>query len=208
MIYHMSTKTLVKEFTKDHNPEEILDCEFIAFSNRVQGCAKLVYSQRLFFGLESLDENDVNETITSNVILCKRSLKSSGTNLSTCANMVLNAITNPKKTFVILYSPKEEKTLMPKYYMVAIEELLGYPIIDYKNDKYKDFSYKPKRTLKAIDYYIADYKLRSLSLNDFKHCSNKMKKRLLKDVNLYEKSMDEDDMMEVFEDKFWDLPFK
>ena len=210
MIYHMTTKTLVKEFTKDHSPDEILDCDFISFSTRVQGCnVQLHYGQKIFFGLEAVDANAVNKDklIASNIELCKKSLVDTTTNLKHCLNIVANAIADPKKTFVILYSPKEAKTLMPAYYMKAIEELLGYPIIDYKEDKHKDFTYKPKRCLKVIDYYIAKINLDTMSLDDFKKLPEKEKKRLLKMVKLYSKDMDEDMMDDTFEDKFWDLPF-
>ena len=200
MIYYMSTKTLVKEFQKDHSPEEILDCEFISFSHRVVGANhSLEYSDRIFFGLDAYQDD-------KNIAMVKNHLKDQFDDMVLIINMIENCIIKPDKVFIILSSPKETRTRYPYFYAKSIEELFKYPIIDYKKDKYKDFYYDPTEVLNICSYYIANIKLELMDFNNFKKLSKKKMKSLFKDAGIYEKGMDKDEMIEIFEDH--NLPFR
>ena len=200
MIYYMSTKTLVKEFTKDHSPKEILDCEFISFSHRVNNCEySLGYSDRIFFGLE--------ENADANIRLVKKHLLNQYDDMKLLMNMISNSVVKPKKIFIILSSPKEVKTRYPYFFAKAIEEIFNYPIIDYEKDRYKDFSYDPSLVVNIITYYSAKIYLDAIGSCDFEKLKTKDMKRLFKDVGIYEKGMDREEMIDVYDYRYG-LPFK
>ena len=201
MIYYMSTKTLVKEFTKEHSPKQILDCDFISFSQRVSACPyQLSYSERIFFGLER-DKDDIN------IKLVKKHILNSFDDLELIIRMITNSVVEPNKLFVLLSSPKEVKTRYPYFFAKAIEDIFHYPIIDYKNDKHKDFYYDPTLVVNISAYYNAEVQLHLIGLDAFEKLKTKTMKKLFKAVGIYEKGMDREEMIDIYITKY-SLPFK
>lgn len=204
MIYYMSTKTLVKIFEKEHSPNEILDCVFISFSTRViptTNTRTITYDNRIFFGLEANKDE-------FNIDLVKNGIRNNARTCGVITQMLLEALVDKTKIFIILSSPAESKTRYPYFLAKAIEDLYKYPIIDYKNDRFKDFSYNPKEVLNRINHSRALIKLRSLTQDDFRKLPKKQKKMLFKTIGIYEKGMDVEEMIDIFEQRFgWGLPF-
>lgn len=197
----MSTKTLVKEFTKEHSPKEILDCDFISFSHRVSTCPyQLTYSDRIFFGLET-GKDDVN------IKLVKKHILNSFDDLTLIIKMITNSVVEPNKLFIILSSPKELKTRYPYFFAKAIEDIFHYPIIDYKNDKHKDFYYNPTLVVNISAHYSAEVQLHSIDLDEFEKLKTKTMKKLFKAVGIYEKGMDREEMIDIYITKYA-LPFQ
>ena len=203
MIYYMDTKTLVKDFTKVHTPKEILDCTFVIFSSRIcpnKNMKRISYSNRCFYLLE--------EDMGFNLRLVRKEITSSLNDMDVIIRMMREAIVFPDKIFIILSTPKEVKTKCPRILALVLEEMFGYPIIDYKNGKYLDYKYDPKECVDKLSFWSAYFNKQLIGQNPelLKDLDKKKKKKTLKILGRYEKGMSNSEMNAILTED--GLPFK
>lgn len=208
MVYFMSTKTLVKEFEKDYGPDSILGCNLILFSNRIIPASKkspsyekiksINYNNEYFFGLVS--DETIDDKMRNTSLIHKMLWGPERRAIPIINNMIRDQIAFPDEIVIILTSEDEYKTKFIHYLAKAIEEIYEYPIINYKKDKHKDFTYKPNKVFKRMEKVRRHYYKLLLKDGefDYTHMKKDVKMKILSDVGLYEKGMSEDEMNECF----------
>ena len=206
MIYYLDTKTLMEEFTDEHSPSEILDCEFVIVSTRINARDKeenviksKLYSEKLIFALDSDDHYE-------NFHMVKDEILKSPSKIYLIIKMVTYALIN-KKTIVLLCSKNEMKTGYLRLVAEVTEKLFEYPVIDYKKDREKTFYYDPVVVAKKIKKIENEVTKRLLKDQDnreraLKLMSKKDMKKELKKIGLYSKDMDKSDMKDMLKTFF------
>lgn len=201
MICYLDTKTLVNEFTDELSPGEILDCEFVIVSTRINASKtdknvtmSPLYSEKLIFALDSDDYKE-------NFDLIKSELLKSASKMSLIINMVTKSLIE-KKTIVMVCSKCEMKTGYLKLIADVIQDLFKYPVIDYKKDKEKEFVYTPTTVanrIKKVEKIVTDNLLNDADNREkaIKLMNKKEMKKKLKKMGLYSKSMDKYDMKDM-----------
>lgn len=191
MIYYMSTKTLVKEFTPMYTPEEILGCNFIKLSNKIiktPSVKTIPFDNRAFYMLE--DDVDYNlKVITDSII-------DNPITLSILLQIIQDSLLYPNHVHIIVSSPNEIKTRYPEFFARAVSEMFQYPIIDFKKSKDMTFKYNEYDVYNNIYHYsnILLYNECGTNTSLIHKLSKKRKKDILKTMNLYEPGMDIDEI--------------
>lgn len=191
MIYTMSTKTLVKEFTPLFTPEEILGCTFIPFSNKIvsnKGC--ITFNQTVLFGLDNEVALEINTKIIEDGLVLNYS------DLEMVIEIVRKSLAFPDDIFIILSTPKETRTQYPYYLAKTIEQMFCYPVIDFKTGRDKEYRYDMLEVVEKIEFWTAKYYKEAISSfpDNIKKFNKKKKKRILKILGLYSKGMTEEEM--------------
>lgn len=209
MIYYMSTKTLVNNFTKEINPEVILGCTFVKYSTRISNTEKMktiTYSERTVFGLK---ETTVEKHMVDNIRITKKFLLSDLTSMVTIINMVATSLANKNEIFVILSSKKEYDSGITMILAKTIEDMFKYPIINYKKEKDNSFSYDETETVNRLYHFkiVANW----LRYQKYEGSIDVATKEELKDVakliNVWQKGMSKKDMKTAIHDCAG-LPFR
>ena len=104
--------------------------------------------------------------------------------------------------FILLTTKSEMKTGYLKALSEIIEDMFEYPIIDYKKDRYKSFTYHPARVGKNIKYYEDNVLKEFLSTSigrekALEYMTKKEMKKILKKKGLYSKVMSKSDMKDM-----------
>lgn len=206
MIYYMSTKTLVKKFTKEHSPKEILDCDFYIFSNRIispSNVQSIPFSQRIFFGLSSVDGDSDKLALTrSNIDLVVKHILHDPTTGIVLSDLVKKSLVEKDRIFIILSSEKETKTQFPFYLAKAIEEAFHYPVVNYNKERFEDHYYDPKDVLKRITFIQSRALLESLSYEEFVKKKKREKRELLSAAGFDVSGMDSEELEDLFEENY------
>ena len=111
-------------------------------------------------------------------------------------SMILN------ERFILLTTKSEMNTGYLKTLSEIIEDMFEYPIIDYKKDRYKSFTYHPSRVGKNIKYYEDNVLKKILTTpigreKAVEYMTKKEMKKILKKKGLYSKVMSKSDMKDM-----------
>lgn len=198
MIYFMDTETLTESFTKDHDWNEILETNFVLVSNRIhyQKTDHIIYSslydERMIFAMygSKEDYNIIRYSIEKSDKKIFELIEIIG------KSMILN------ERFILLTTKSEMNTGYLKTLSEIIEDMFEYPIIDYKKDRYKSFTYDPARVGKNIKKYEDNVLKGILSTSygrgmSLKYMTKKEMKKILKKKGLYSKVMSKSDMKDM-----------
>lgn len=190
----MSSKTLVKEFTKLFTPEEILGCTIIPFSNKIVHTGNnITFNQTVLFGLD----NEMSLDININII--REGLVLNYSDLGVIIDIVRRSLVFPDDIFIILSTPVETKTRYPYYLRKTIEDMFCYPIIDFKKGRHKEYRYDMAEVAERINYWTAKYYKEAITSfpDTIENFNKKQKKKILKTLGDYEKGMSEEEMNNV-----------
>lgn len=205
MIYFLDTKTLVNVFTKEHTREEILNAEFVIVSTRVYSKNEKnvfnsnLYQEKLIFSLDGDDSERDYEIVRKGLMTNERIVK--------FLIKLMTYVLIEKKTVILLCSTNEMKTGYLKLVSKVIENTFSYPIIDYKNDRFKTFYYDPvvvAKRIKSMEKYLVDNLLED-ELNRkeaVKLMTKKEMKKELKKLGMYHKDMTKSEMKDMLKTFF------
>lgn len=198
MIYFMDTETLTESFTKDHDWNEILETNFVLVSNRIQYrktdhiMYSSLYDEKIIFAMYGSKE-DYN--------IIRNSIEKSDKKVFELIEIISKSMIFNER-FILLTTKSEMKTGYLKALSEIIEDMFEYPIIDYKKDRYKSFTYHPARVGKNIKYY-EDNVLKEFLSNSIgrekalEYMTKKEMKKILKKKGLYSKVMSKSDMKDM-----------
>lgn len=198
MIYFMDTETLTESFTKDHDWNEILETNFVLVSNRIQYrktdhiMYSSLYDEKIIFAMYGSKE-DYN--------IIRNSIEKSDKKVFELIEIISKSMIFNER-FILLTTKSEMKTGYLKALSEIIEDMFEYPIIDYKKDRYKSFTYHPARVGKNIKYYEDNVLKEFLSTSigrekALEYMTKKEMKKLLKKKGLYSKVMSKSDMKDM-----------
>ena len=198
MIYFMDTETLTESFTKDHDWNEILETNFVLVSNRIQYrktdhiMYSSLYDEKIIFAMYGSKE-DYN--------IIRNSIEKSDKKVFELIEMISKSMIFNER-FILLTTKSEMKTGYLKALSEIIEDMFEYPIIDYKKDRYKSFTYHPARVGKNIKYYEDNVLKEFLSTSigrekALEYMTKKEMKKILKKKGLYSKVMSKSDMKDM-----------
>lgn len=198
MIYFMDTETLTESFTKDHDWNEILETNFVLVSNRIQYrktdhiMYSSLYDEKIIFAMYGSKE-DYN--------IIRNSIEKSDKKVFELIEIISKSMIFNER-FILLTTKSEMKTGYLKALSEIIEDMFEYPIIDYKKDRCKSFTYHPARVGKNIKYYEDNVLKEFLSTSigrekALEYMTKKEMKKILKKKGLYSKVMSKSDMKDM-----------
>lgn len=198
MIYFMDTETLTESFTKDHDWNEILETNFVLVSNRIhyQKTDNIIhsslYDEKIIFAMYGSKE-DYN--------IIRNSIEKSDKKIFELIGIISKSMILNER-FILLTTKSEMNTGYLKTLSEIIEDMFEYPIIDYKKDRYKSFTYHPSRVGKNIKYYEDNVLKKILTTpigreKAVEYMTKKEMKKILKKKGLYSKAMSKSDMKDM-----------
>ena len=194
----MDTETLTESFTKDHDWNEILETNFVLVSNRIQYrktdhiMYSSLYDEKIIFAMYGSKE-DYN--------IIRNSIEKSDKKVFELIEIISKSMIFNER-FILLTTKSEMKTGYLKALSEIIEDMFEYPIIDYKKDRYKSFTYQTARIRKNIKYYEDNVLKEFLSTSigrekALEYMTKKEMKKILKKKGLYSKVMSKSDMKDM-----------